>query len=71
MAYDHLSGNLYVADSGTKRIEVFKHDGSMRAVVVSKGLNNPRGIAVDPVGGFVDFFFLKLNLYMLRVMNIQ
>jgi len=51
VAYDHLSGNLYVADSGTKRIEVFKHDGSMRAVVVSKGLNNPRGIAVDPVGG--------------------
>jgi len=51
VAYDHLSGNLYVADSGTKRIEVIRGDGSMRAVVVSKGLNNPRGIAVDPVGG--------------------
>jgi len=51
VAYDHLSGNLYVADSGTKRIEVVRGDGSMRAVVVSKGLNNPRGIAVDPVGG--------------------
>ncbi len=51
IAVDHLSRNMYWTDSGFDHIEVAKLDGSNRKLLFDKDLTNPRGIAVDPIGG--------------------
>ena len=49
VAIDWISRRIYWTDSGKDTIEVASLDNSsMRAVLINKGLVNPRGIAVDP-----------------------
>lgn len=49
LAVDWISRRLYWTDSSKDIIEVASLDNPrQRAVLISKGLVNPRGIAVDP-----------------------
>lgn len=49
----NLSGNnLYIVESSVARIDVCDFEGSHRTSVVSTGLRNPRGIALDPTVGY-------------------
>ena len=51
MAVDWIARNLYWADTGTKRIEMSRLDGTSRKVLVWSGLDSPRSIALDPSRG--------------------
>ena len=51
MAVDWVAHNIYWADTGTRRIEVARLDGSSRKVLVWKNLENPRSIALHPSEG--------------------
>lgn len=53
MAVDWVANNIYWVDTGTKRIEVARTDGSSRKVLVWKDLRHPRALAVDPPNGYV------------------
>lgn len=44
---------MYWTDAGTNRIEVSRLDGSMRSLLIWQGLDRPRDIVVDPIGGFM------------------
>ena len=50
---DWVTSKLYWTDAGTNRIEVANLDGSMRSLLIWDGLDRPRDIVVDPVGGFM------------------
>jgi len=62
LAVDWVARNLYWTDSGTDRIEVSRLNGSSRKILISDGLDEPRAIIVDPIGGFdilsIHFGFL-------------
>ena len=47
MAIDKAGGNLYWTDSGTKRIEVGRVDGSKRKVLITDGVDKPIAIILD------------------------
>ena len=51
MAVDWVSKNIYWVDTGSKRIEVARTDGSARRVIVWKDLQQPRALAIDPADG--------------------
>ena len=51
MAVDWVAHNLYWADTGAKRIEMARLDGTSRKVLVWENLRNPRAIALDPPQG--------------------
>lgn len=42
---------MYITDSKAKTIEVANLKGTYRKVLIKTNLQNPRGIAVDPVDG--------------------
>lgn len=48
LAVDWVAENLYWTDAGTDRIEVSRLDGKYRKILISRGLQEPRAIAVDP-----------------------
>ena len=48
IAYDWISGNIYVAHTGRRRIDVITSDGLWRKTIVNDYLARPRGIAVHP-----------------------
>ena len=60
LAVDWISRNIYFTDSETRTIEVASLNGLHRKVLIRNNLKNPRGIAVDPVDGFVKFHFYIL-----------
>lgn len=51
LAVDWISRNMYFTDSETKTIEVASLNGLFRKVLIKSNLNNPRGIAIDPIDG--------------------
>lgn len=51
LAVDWIGGNLYWCDSGTKRIEVSRLDGTMRKVLLWNGINYPKNLLLDPKRG--------------------
>ena len=46
LAIDHGGRNIYWTDSGTKRIEVGRLDGTSRRVLIKDGLEQPRAIVL-------------------------
>ena len=46
LAIDHVGRNIYWTDSGTKRIEVGRLDGTSRRVLIKDGLEQPRAIVL-------------------------
>ena len=52
LAVDWLSRNIYFTDSESRTIEVASLNGKKhRKVLIRSNLQNPRGIAVDPIDG--------------------
>ena len=52
LAIDWISRNVYFTDSEARTIEVATLNGKKyRKVLIKSNLQNPRGIAVDPVDG--------------------
>ena len=52
LAVDWLADNLYWTDAGRNVLEVSRLDGSCRKIVVSRGLDEPRAVAVFPQRGY-------------------
>ena len=48
---DWIGLHLYWTDKETNQIEVSELDGRHRAVLISQGLESPRGLALDPREG--------------------
>ena len=48
LALDWIANNLYWVDSRLNTIEVARENGSNRMVLISKDVEQPRGIALDP-----------------------
>lgn len=55
LAVDWLSNNLYIVESGSRRIDVSNYEGDKRTVLLADGLTLPLDIALDPIRG--DMFF--------------
>ena len=53
IAVDSISRNLYFTDSEARTIEVASLNGKYRKVLIKSHLSNPRGIALDPVDGYI------------------
>lgn len=51
MVVDWVANNLYWADTGSKRIEVARLNGSSRKVLIWQGIEEPRSLALDPQEG--------------------
>ena len=51
LAVDWVHGHLYWTDTGLDHIEVATLDGSMRRVLISDHLDEPRAIALHPSKG--------------------
>ncbi|XP_069108702.1 low-density lipoprotein receptor-related protein 2-like isoform X5 [Argopecten irradians] len=51
LAVDWIGGNLYWNDYVFETIEVSKLDGSVKTILFSQNITNPRGIEVDPRKG--------------------
>ncbi len=48
LAIDWINSAIYWTDTGSDSIEMSHLNGSLRRVIVSDGLDEPRAIVVDP-----------------------
>ncbi|KAI6192728.1 EGF-like domain-containing protein [Aphelenchoides besseyi] len=55
LAVDWIANNLYIVESGSRRIDVSSYDANKRTVLIADGLTLPLDIALDPIRG--DMFF--------------
>ncbi|VDM47866.1 unnamed protein product [Toxocara canis] len=55
LAIDWLNRNIYWLDANIAQIKIQSLVGGYRQTVVSHGLKQPRGLAVDPDGGYIYF----------------
>ncbi|VDK36667.1 unnamed protein product [Gongylonema pulchrum] len=55
LAVDWLNRNLYWLDSNVAQIKMQSLSGKGRQIVISHGLKQPRGLAVDADGGYIYF----------------
>ncbi len=53
LAIDWLARNLFWTDTGSDTISVSRLDGSNRRVLISRGLDEPRAIVLDPLQGWM------------------
>ena len=51
IAVDWVGNNLYIVETLVGRIDVCDFDGQHRSNILSDGLVNPRGIALDSTKG--------------------
>lgn len=50
---DWVAKNLYWCDKGKDTIEVSKLNGQFRKVLITKNLQEPRAISLDPIRGYM------------------
>lgn len=55
LAVDWITRNVYIVESGSRRIDVVNYDGDRRTVLLADGLTLPLDIALDPLRGYVIF----------------
>uniref|UniRef100_A0AC35G4G5 EGF-like domain-containing protein n=1 Tax=Panagrolaimus sp. PS1159 TaxID=55785 RepID=A0AC35G4G5_9BILA len=55
LAVDWITNNLYIVESGSRRIDISTYNGERRTVLLADGLTLPLDIALDPLHG--DMFF--------------
>lgn len=51
LAFDPVSRLLYLTDTGEDVIMAFTQDLQQNTIIISQGLEEPRGIALDPFKG--------------------
>lgn len=51
LAVDWIYNHIYWTDSGKNTIELSNFEGSMRRVLITDSLEEPRAIAVNPLEG--------------------
>lgn len=51
LAVDWIAKNLYIVESGSRRIDVSDYEGTKRTVLLADGLTLPLDIALDPLKG--------------------
>lgn len=51
LAVDWLANNLYIVESGSRRIDVSDYSGTKRTVLLADGMTLPLDIALDPLRG--------------------
>uniref|UniRef100_A0A914L2L5 Low-density lipoprotein receptor-related protein n=2 Tax=Meloidogyne TaxID=189290 RepID=A0A914L2L5_MELIC len=61
LAVDWITNNIYVIESGSRRIDVLNYEGDKRTVLLADGLTLPLDIALDPLRGEM-FFSNQLKL---------
>lgn len=54
LAVDWIYNHIYWADSKKNTIELSNFEGNMRKTLIKSSLDSPRGIAVNPLLGYVD-----------------
>ena len=64
-------GFIYWTDYGTDRIQRANLDGSNVQTLVSRGLENPSGIAVDVAGGKMYWQILARTGFSVRILMVQ
>lgn len=52
LAVDWISRNVYVIESGSRRIDITNYDGDLRTVLIADELTLPLDIALDPLRGY-------------------
>ncbi|KAL8183430.1 UNVERIFIED_CONTAM: Low-density lipoprotein receptor- protein 2 [Gekko kuhli] len=55
LAVDWINNKLYIVETSVNRIDMVNLDGTSRVTLITEGLGNPRGIAVDPTVGYLFF----------------
>uniref|UniRef100_A0AC35U3V2 EGF_CA domain-containing protein n=1 Tax=Rhabditophanes sp. KR3021 TaxID=114890 RepID=A0AC35U3V2_9BILA len=55
LAVDWITNNLYIIESGSRRIDVSNYEGDRRTVLLADGLILPLDLALDPIRG--EMFF--------------
>ena len=53
LAVDWITKNIYIVESGSRRIDVSNYDGDKRTVLLADNLILPLDIALDPTRGFL------------------
>jgi DNA-binding beta-propeller fold protein YncE len=51
LAVDWITKNVYIIESGSRRIDVVNYDGDKRTVLLADGLSLPLDMALDPTRG--------------------
>lgn len=51
LAVDWITNNIYIVESGSKRIDVSNYEGDRRTVLLADGMTLPLDIALDPLRG--------------------
>ena len=63
LAVDWITKNIYVIESGSRRIDVLNYEGDRRTVLLADGLTLPLDIALDPLRGEM-FFSNQLKVFI-------
>lgn len=73
IAVDWVAKNLYWCDKGSDTIEVSKLDGKYRKVLISKDLEEPRAITLDPFEKYLYWsdWVSKLNYSLTNLESIS
>ena len=73
VAVDWIARNLYWTDTKTDTIDASRLDGSLRAVIISSGLDSPRAISLDPKYGYLlmlsTFLFTIYKIYLILLFS--
>lgn len=64
LAYNWMSQQLFWVDSGHKRIEVARKDGTNRKVLINTTLDQPRAIVLYPKFGFVICLTIQIQHFL-------
>ena len=70
LAVDWINRLMYWTSPILNIIEVAKLDGQNRTVLINTGLSFPRGIAVDPIAGYVTCTATMIYIYIYNPCNL-
>ena len=66
MSVDWLTNNLYWTNGALKKIMVSRHDGRYQLTLHHTSVQQPTGIAVDPINRFIFSSCFSILQYLLN-----